>query len=129
MSFDSKTFVVVTCDGKPDCKPWIDGASPHFDGLLDALAWLRDNGWLVADTRLLCPVCTRVAECEATSHTWSDWLPTETNGVRYRWRWCERCNEATETDPPLEVLIQRGQAALDAEQILSEADRTLGGNR
>ncbi|MER7331806.1 MULTISPECIES: hypothetical protein [unclassified Micromonospora] len=120
MSFETKTCVVITCDG--GCGgPWEDGI-PHFDSEDQAVAYARSQEWVVTGTRALCPRCAHEADCKQTGHQWSDWRDEELHGVPFQRRWCDHCGDA-DYNPPYKVLRLKFQALRDAERIVFDAER------
>lgn len=123
MSFQTKTCVVIACDGCDD--PWdaghFDGV-PHFESEQEAAEFVRGIGWIVAGRSAWCDSCAAKMTCERIGHTWLDWSDAERLGVSYRSRHCEHCT-ASEYDPPFDHLI----TLLDAAEVVNAASE--GGGR
>lgn len=99
MSLQTVSCVVLICDG--GCKdPWDEGI-PHFTDEADALDGAKNYGWTVVagdPVRTLCPSCAAKQKCQQAGHVWMDWTDLEHEGVRWRSRHCEVCDES-QTDP------------------------------
>lgn len=111
MSFAETICVTITCDGNCQHGGWNEGGPFHFESREKAEQYVRRQGWLVTDSRVLCEGCVSRAECEATGHQFEgDWHEIETKGVRYRKRYCSHCDHAV-YDPPFEQLAVLSAAA------------------
>jgi hypothetical protein len=102
------TCYSVTCS-TPGCDPWDDG-TPHFPTPAQAIEHARSAGWTIVGTTARCESCSRQADCERTGHRWGSWDDRVSEGVPYRWRWCDHCGHG-EPDQPLDDLAAQLAAA------------------
>lgn len=130
MSFQTKTCVVVSCDGCTE--PWgDDDGEPHFGSEAEAVEYLRGGGWIVTEHRqpnqpspykdVWCPSCAAKKACDLVGHTWMQWRDLEMEGVCWKARDCEHCTES-QTDPPREQIW----TLLDVAQVLDGRDDAGG---
>lgn len=110
----TKACYEITCDRDCDDKGWDDG-TPHFESEAEAIGEARRAGFVIVAGRVLCASCARTADCEATGHQWGVWNDRESQGVRYRHRWCDHCS-ASDYDRPMAEL-----------SVLLEAARVVNG--
>lgn len=129
MSFSTQTCVTLICDGGCDDAFGDEDGIPHFDSEVEAFEYATSCGWHFADGLAFCSSCHAKRECARLGHDWEDWCaPESRDGITYRRRSCDRCN-IQDYDPPFAVLYPKFQALRDAEQLLIEASRRVGGER
>jgi hypothetical protein len=121
VSFETRTCVVLICEGPTDCDPWDEGI-PQFRDEAEAVEFGSGQGWTFRDGRALCSACTREDDCGRRGHQWDEWALKERYGIPYKQRHCEHCN-STDYDPPFAQLGELLQVVFDAEDVLREASR------
>lgn len=83
------TRVEVLCSMcGPDC--WANGKG-EWPTVAAAYAELATEGWLIEESRQLCPWCARTDDCDRVGHDFGAWIAARASCTE--WRWCHHCTE------------------------------------
>lgn len=103
-----QTLFTVACDVCVDPLGFaIEGYTFHFDSLDEAYEEVTAAGWIHDEDRVICRSCVGRAVCAREGHAWEQWESVHgTNGYQGRRRYCGRCPDGTEFDPPLMRVVE-----------------------